>query len=193
MAAQRSFSTDEARRVGEAIGIDWASAAFDVEEFRIGMNVELEHGLRDPQANVTDDDPVVTGKIALVHLNGLPDYYTRLERMEKSGKREKEAWQIKPSAGAAPHAGEVPRRPAQPPELVLEAKRPAASEPSPAAVAALGLDESVVRWRLEQLLHAGYGAGDAQLLARHDEIDLHIAINLVRRGCPPGTAQRILF
>jgi hypothetical protein len=76
------FSRAQARRVGEEIGIVWASAPFDVEQLRTGMAVELEHGLRDPATNVTDDDPVVTAKIALAHLNEFPDYYTRLRRME---------------------------------------------------------------------------------------------------------------
>jgi hypothetical protein len=88
MSARRSFSADEARRVGEQIGIDWASAPFDVEQFRIGMDVELEHGLHDLLTNVTDDDPLVTGKIALAHLKEFPDYYTRLERMEEETKRD---------------------------------------------------------------------------------------------------------
>lgn len=78
----RSFSADEARRVGESIGIDWSSAPFDVEQFRKGMDVELEHGLQDSATNVTDDDPIVTGKIALAHLNEFADYYTRLAEME---------------------------------------------------------------------------------------------------------------
>ena len=77
-----SFTSDEARRVGAEIGIDWGSAPFDVEQFRMGMDVELEHGLHDPRTNVTDSDPLVTGKIALAHLNEFPDYYTRLARME---------------------------------------------------------------------------------------------------------------
>ena len=81
------FSVDEARRIGEQIGIDWASAPFDVEQFRSRLDVELEHGLHDPATNVTDDDPVTTGKIALAHLNEFPDYYTRLERMEEEAKR----------------------------------------------------------------------------------------------------------
>jgi hypothetical protein len=80
--AKKQFTTDEARRVGEEIGIDWSTAPFDVEQFRIGMNVELEHGLHDLTTNVTDDDPHVTAKIALAHLNEFSDYYTRLERME---------------------------------------------------------------------------------------------------------------
>jgi hypothetical protein len=82
MAMGKTFTSDEARRVGEEIGVDWASAPFDVEQFRMGMDVELEHGLHDLLTNVTDDDPLVTGKIALAHLNEFPDYYTRLERME---------------------------------------------------------------------------------------------------------------
>jgi hypothetical protein len=84
----KSFTADEARSVGEQIGIDWASAPFDIEQFRMGMDVELEHGAHDPDTDVTHDDPVVTGKIALAHLNEFPDYYTRLERMEEDAKRE---------------------------------------------------------------------------------------------------------
>ncbi len=82
------FSAEEARRIGEQIGIDWETAPFDVEQFRAGMDVELEHGLHDASTNVTGDDPVVTGKFALAHLNEFPDYYTRLERMEEEAKRE---------------------------------------------------------------------------------------------------------
>jgi hypothetical protein len=91
MPAQTSFTAAEARHIGEQIGIDWASAPFDVEQFRMGMDVELEHGLHDLATNVTNDDPIVTGKIALAHLNEFPDYYTRLERMEEEAKREHEA------------------------------------------------------------------------------------------------------
>jgi len=82
MSTRLEFSEEEARRVGEEIGIDWSSAPFDVEQFRMGMDVELEHGLHDLRTNVTDSDPLVTGKIALAHLNEFPDYYTRLARME---------------------------------------------------------------------------------------------------------------
>ena len=82
MTAREAFTADEARTIGEQIGIDWSSSPFDVDEFRRGMNVELEHGLRDPDTNVTGDDPLVTGKIARAHLNELPDYYTRLAVME---------------------------------------------------------------------------------------------------------------
>jgi hypothetical protein len=78
----KSFTTDEARTIGEEIGIDWSSTPFDLEQFRMGMDVELEHGLHDPLTNVTDDDPLVTGKIALAHLNEFADYYTRLAKME---------------------------------------------------------------------------------------------------------------
>jgi hypothetical protein len=88
MAIGKSFTIDEAREIGEQIGIDWSSAPFGVEEFRAGMDVELEHGLHDPATNVTDDDPVVTGRIALAHLNEFADYYTRLERMEREAERE---------------------------------------------------------------------------------------------------------
>jgi hypothetical protein len=82
MSEHGAFTTKEARRIGEEVGIDWGSAPFDVEQLRAGMGVELEHGLRDPATNVTDDDPAVTAKVALAHLNEFPDYYTRLLRME---------------------------------------------------------------------------------------------------------------
>jgi hypothetical protein len=77
-----SFSADEARAIGERIGIDWRTSRFEVEQFRLGLGVELEHGRRDPATNVSDDDEVTTGKIAWAHLNEFPDYYTRLAKME---------------------------------------------------------------------------------------------------------------
>jgi hypothetical protein len=83
-----SFSVDEARRYGSEIGIDWEKSPFDAEQFRMGMDVELEHGLHDLLTNVSDDDPHVTAKIALAHLNEFPDYYTRLESMEEQAKRD---------------------------------------------------------------------------------------------------------
>jgi hypothetical protein len=85
-ASPERFSAEDARRIGAEIGIDWAKSPFGVEEFRDGMHVELEHGLHDPGTNVTDDDAHVTAKIALAHLNEFPDYYTRLERMEREAK-----------------------------------------------------------------------------------------------------------
>jgi DNA-directed RNA polymerase alpha subunit len=82
MAEKEHISADEARAAGEAIGIDWDTSQFDVEQFRIGMEVELEHGTQDLETNVTDDDVTVTAKIARAHLNEFPDYYTRLAVME---------------------------------------------------------------------------------------------------------------
>ncbi len=80
MSEKRVFTTEQAKKIGEKLGIRWDR--YDVEQFRMGMDVELEHGKRDPHTNVTDDDPLTTGKIALAHLNEFPDYYTRLEKME---------------------------------------------------------------------------------------------------------------
>jgi len=81
MSEKKHFSAEEAKTIGAKLGIDWSK--FDVEQFRMGMDVELEHGLHDPETNVTGDDPLTTGKIALAHLKEFPDYYTRLEKMEK--------------------------------------------------------------------------------------------------------------
>ncbi len=82
MTANPHFTADEARSIGTEIGVDWDTSPFDVDEFRDGLDVELEHGLHDPQTNVSGSDPVVTGKIALAHLKEFPDYYTRLRKME---------------------------------------------------------------------------------------------------------------
>ena len=84
MVSQRMFTADEARRVGERIGINWSEV--DLEQFRMGLEVELEHGVRNVVTNVTNDDLVLTGKIALAHLMELPDYYTRLMRMEEEAR-----------------------------------------------------------------------------------------------------------
>jgi hypothetical protein len=86
MAEERRTSTEEARRVGDEIGVDWER--FDLEQFRAGMDVEYEHGSHDPQTDVTGDDPIVTGKIALAHMKEFPDYYERLERMEAEAERD---------------------------------------------------------------------------------------------------------
>lgn len=81
MTEKKVFTAEEAKMWGEKLGIDWTR--FNVEQFRMGMNVELEHGLVSPDTNVSDSDPLVTAKIALAHLNEFPDYYTRLEKFEK--------------------------------------------------------------------------------------------------------------
>ena len=85
MASKKVFTIEKAKEIGEHLNVDWSK--FDVEQFRQGMNVELEHGTENPKTNVTNDDPLMTGKIALAHLNEFPDYYTRLEKMEKEAKQ----------------------------------------------------------------------------------------------------------
>ena len=87
MAEQPKFSEEQARDIGRRIGIDWTTSRFDVDQFRMGLDVELEHGRHDPATNVTDDDEITTGKIAWAHLNEFPDYYTRLAQMESEAER----------------------------------------------------------------------------------------------------------
>jgi len=81
MTGKKHFTAAEAKKIGETLGIDWSK--FDIEQYRMGLDVELEHGRVDLHTNVTDDDPVMTGKIALAHLNEFADYYARLDKMER--------------------------------------------------------------------------------------------------------------
>lgn len=83
---EKHFTKDDAKRIGDTLGIDWTR--YDVEQFRMGLDVELEHGRRELSTNVTNDDEITTGKIALAHLNEFPDYYTRLQKMESQAKKE---------------------------------------------------------------------------------------------------------
>ena len=85
MTPRKNFTVKEAKEIGERLGIRWDK--FDVDQFRRGLDVELEHGLRDPATNVSNDDPLITGKIALAHLNEFPDYYDRLKRMEEEAEK----------------------------------------------------------------------------------------------------------
>jgi hypothetical protein len=83
LTVRTTFTVAQAHAVAQEIGIDFAGSRFGVEQFRRGMEVELEHGRRDPATNVTNDDPLLTGKIAWAHLKEMPDYYDRLDRLER--------------------------------------------------------------------------------------------------------------
>ena len=85
MNNKKNITLDQARSIGQQLGILWDT--FDLEQFRLGLGVELEHGTVDQTTNVTNDAPLTTGKIALAHLKEFPDYYTRLARMEKAARR----------------------------------------------------------------------------------------------------------
>ncbi len=85
MSKKTIFTPDQAKSTGEQLGIRWDK--FDLEQFRAGLGVELEHGAVTPTTDVTNDDPLLTGKIALAHLTEFPDYYTRLAKMETEAKR----------------------------------------------------------------------------------------------------------
>lgn len=87
---EKHFTTEQAKEIGEQLGIKWDK--FDVEQLRHGMDIELEHGTVDSNTNVTNDDPLMTGKIALAHLNEFPDYYDRLDKMEAEAE---EFWENK--------------------------------------------------------------------------------------------------
>jgi len=78
---KKRFSLNDARRIGKALGLSWKR--LDLKQFHRGLNIELEHGKRNAFTNVTNDDEILTAKIALAHLREFPDYYTRLNKLEK--------------------------------------------------------------------------------------------------------------
>ena len=82
---KKEFTREEAVWIAKYLNVKFDN--FDVEQFRIGLNVELEHGTINSITNVTNDDPIMTGKIALAHLNEFPDYYKRLEIMEEAAEK----------------------------------------------------------------------------------------------------------
>lgn len=86
MSESKHFTIEEAKNIGDKMGMDWTK--YDLEQFQMGLHVELEHGLIDPETNVTDDDDIMTAKIALAHIKEIPDYYTRLEKMEDEAESE---------------------------------------------------------------------------------------------------------
>lgn len=100
-APRKGISERKARKIGEELGVDWTR--FSLDEFRRGMQVELEHGRRDPATDVTGDDLLLTGKIALAHLNEIPDYYDRLARMEEEAR----AFWVGEARAVAPREGAV--------------------------------------------------------------------------------------
>ena len=77
---KKTFTREEAKEIGDKLGVDWSKISLD--EYFMGVNVELEHGSQDPRTNVTNDDPITTGKIAWAHLNEIPTYYSKLKVME---------------------------------------------------------------------------------------------------------------
>ncbi|MHB8890711.1 MAG: DUF5661 family protein [Candidatus Limnocylindrales bacterium] len=83
LATKRSFTSTEAAAIATELAIDFGALGCDLEQFRMGLDVELEHGPRDPHTDVSGDDAIVTGKIALAHLTEFPDYYTRLAVLER--------------------------------------------------------------------------------------------------------------
>ncbi len=84
MNKKKILTLDQAKKVAKQLGIKWDK--FDLEQFRAGLGVEAEHGIVNPTTNVTNDDPLMTGKIALAHLTEFPDYYTRLAKLEEEAK-----------------------------------------------------------------------------------------------------------
>ena len=83
---RKSFTIEEGRKIAKILNIDFSKEKFDLNQFTMGLNVELEHGSKFKDTNVTQDDPILTGKIAIAHLMEFPDYYTRLKKLENEAK-----------------------------------------------------------------------------------------------------------
>jgi len=84
---KKNYSENEAQVVASQIGIKWEIVDFDLQQFTAGMNIETEHGMHDLETNITNDDPIMTGKIAWAHLKEINDYYDRLNIMEKEAEK----------------------------------------------------------------------------------------------------------
>ena len=85
MAIKKKFTIKKAKLIGDKLSINWTDC--DAAQFRMGLEVEQEHGKINPATNVTNDDLLTTGKIALAHLNEYPDYYERLQKMEQEAEK----------------------------------------------------------------------------------------------------------
>ena len=91
-----AFTLEEARQIGEDVGIDWDEAEFTLEDFQVGLDIELEHGTKvSKKFNVTEDDPRLTGMVTWVHLTETPLYYDEQvglpdleDRLEDEGEEE---------------------------------------------------------------------------------------------------------
>lgn len=92
MSAKKVFTREQAAEIATKLGVDFKSVKFDLEQFRHGMDIELEHGTVNSVTNVTNDGPLESGQITLAHLNEFPDYYVRLDELEKTAD---EYWQDK--------------------------------------------------------------------------------------------------
>ena len=77
----KKFSSEDAKRIGQTLDLSWKKV--DLKQFHMGLNIELEHGKRNAFTNVTNNDEILTARIALAHLSEFPDYYTRLDKLEK--------------------------------------------------------------------------------------------------------------
>lgn len=115
MTTREKFTIEEAREIAGNLDIDYTNGPFNLEQFRMGLDVELEHGTRDSETDVTGDDPLLTGKIALAHLRELPDYYTRLAVMEgevdtSSASTVRSTRASRPDTSTEPHSTSTIRR-----------------------------------------------------------------------------------
>ena len=80
MKKRKQISSEEAKRIGETIHIDWEQ--IDLEQFRQGLMGNHEQAAIDPETGLTYDGVLLTGKVILDHMQEFPDYFTRLEKLK---------------------------------------------------------------------------------------------------------------
>ena len=88
MKKRKQISSDEARRIGEALHLDWDR--IDLEQFRQGLMGEVDQANMDPETGRTYDSVLLSGKLVVAHMQEFPDYFTRLEKLKAEADRHRD-------------------------------------------------------------------------------------------------------
>lgn len=85
MSKSSRVSVEQAKYLADLFGLNLS--VLKMSEWKYGLEIELEHGTENPITNITNDDLILTAKIALAHIMEFPDYYKRLKRLEEQAKK----------------------------------------------------------------------------------------------------------
>jgi hypothetical protein len=81
VTAHLAYDLEQTAAIASGLGVEFADVTFDLEEFQLGLDMELADLSRDPEANPVWVDPMVVARLAIEHLGERSDYYSRLARM----------------------------------------------------------------------------------------------------------------